>query len=145
MEEKKEQLFGISCDRESHIYHVGEYAAFTITSVRPGTEAEAVFTADGEAELTGLVVDGVHGDQFAQRAAEKGQKEQVGLGHAALALAGGPLVLDGGEGRKQVKEGEPDREDEIGIHGVSSVNACRQAGQTRIFRSWKGTTRIYLT
>ena len=51
MEEKKEQLFGISCDRESHIYHVGEYAAFTITSARPGTEAEAVFTADGEAEL----------------------------------------------------------------------------------------------
>ncbi|MBR2374521.1 MAG: acetylxylan esterase [Lentisphaeria bacterium] len=51
MEEKKLPLITIRCDRPSHVYRMGEYAVFEITSEIPGVEVEATFTADGEAEL----------------------------------------------------------------------------------------------
>ncbi|MBR7138932.1 MAG: acetylxylan esterase [Lentisphaeria bacterium] len=51
MKEKEIQTFTISCVPESRICHVGEKAEFTISAPIAGTEAEVVFTADGEAEL----------------------------------------------------------------------------------------------
>ncbi len=45
------QQFTITCSPKSHICRVGETAEFTITAPSPNTEAEIVFTADGEAEL----------------------------------------------------------------------------------------------
>ena len=46
-----EQKITITCEPQSHICNLGELAEFTINSTSPGTVAEAVFTADGEAEL----------------------------------------------------------------------------------------------
>lgn len=51
MEEEKKMTIEVVCDRPSHIYRLGEKAKFTITTTVPGVEVEAVFTADGEAEL----------------------------------------------------------------------------------------------
>ena len=45
-----EQKFTITCEPQSHICHVGEFAEFTITAPTD-IEAEIIFTADGEAEL----------------------------------------------------------------------------------------------
>ena len=51
MEQEKKKMIEIICDRPSHIYRVGEKAKFTVNSTEPGVEFEAVFTADGEAEI----------------------------------------------------------------------------------------------
>lgn len=51
MDEEKKMTIQVVCDRPSHLYHLGEKAKFTVTTEIPGTEVEAVFTADGEAEL----------------------------------------------------------------------------------------------
>lgn len=51
MSEEKKNLIEISCDRPSHVYRLGEKARFAISTPRPGVEIEAVFTADGEAEV----------------------------------------------------------------------------------------------
>ena len=51
MTEMSEQKITITCEPQSHICHVGDFAEFTIKSTFPDVEAEVVFTADGEAEL----------------------------------------------------------------------------------------------
>ena len=51
MAEEKLPPIEIICDRPSQVYRVGEKAKFTITTPEPGVQVEAVFTADGEAEL----------------------------------------------------------------------------------------------
>ena len=52
MSEENIQSIKITCDRPSHLYHVGEKAQFTITTAQPGAEAEVIFTADGEAVIS---------------------------------------------------------------------------------------------
>ena len=51
MKEEKRQSFTITCNKESHICHVGDIVEFKIESPVPDVEAEVLFTADGEAEL----------------------------------------------------------------------------------------------
>ena len=51
MAEEKLPKIEVICDRPSHIYRLGEKAKFTITTPQAGVAVEAVFTADGEAEL----------------------------------------------------------------------------------------------
>ena len=51
MDEKSLPEIRIQCDRPSHVYRMGENAAFEISTPEPGTEVEVIFTSDGEAEF----------------------------------------------------------------------------------------------
>ncbi|MBO4511753.1 MAG: acetylxylan esterase, partial [Victivallales bacterium] len=56
MEEEKKQSFTINCNVKSHVCHVGEFVEFDISAPVPDTEAEVLFTADGEAELGRFII-----------------------------------------------------------------------------------------
>ena len=51
MDEKSLPEIRIQCDRPSHVYRMGENAAFEISTPEPGTEVEVIFSSDGEAEF----------------------------------------------------------------------------------------------